>query len=72
MRSFESELSPKTEIARVQNIDRQSFFSEITRRKNLFREFRKFKRRKQRLWNIVVTERAKKEMADQEAEMGKR
>ena len=47
-------------------------FREMMRRKNLLREFKKFKKRKQRLWNIVVTERAKKEMADQEAERGKR
>ena len=44
----------------------------MVRRKNLLHQFKKWKKRKQRLWSIVVTERAKKEMAEQEAERGKR
>jgi hypothetical protein len=41
-------------------------FSNIVRRRNLLRQFRIWKIRKRKLWAIVVTERAKKEMADQE------
>ena len=39
---------------------------EIEPRKNLLNQFRVWKMLKRRHWNIVVTERAKKEMADRE------
>ena len=39
---------------------------ELVRRKNLLRKFKLWKKRKQRLWSIVVTERAKKEMIKEE------
>ena len=41
-------------------------FRELVRRKNLLRKFKLWKKRKQRLWSIVVTERAKKEMIKEE------
>jgi len=42
---------------------------EEERRKNLLNQFRLWKLLKRKHWNIVVTERAKKEMADQEQSM---
>ena len=42
-------------------------FRELVRRKNLLQMFKVWKKRKQRLWSIVVTERAKKEMIKEEA-----
>ena len=41
-------------------------FREAERRKNLLNQFRLWKLLKRKHWNIVVTERAKKEMADRE------
>ncbi|XP_040581194.1 uncharacterized protein [Lepeophtheirus salmonis] len=43
---------------------------ELAHRKSLYHQFRKWKKRRRKLWNIVVTERAKKEMADQEINGG--
>ena len=40
---------------------------ELVRRKNLLQMFKLWKKRKQRLWSIVVTERAKKEMIKEDA-----
>ena len=46
----------------------KSFYTcrEAERRKNLLHQFRLWKLLKRKHWNIVVTERAKKEMADQD------
>ena len=46
-----------------------AFFREEERQKNLLNQFRLWKLLKRKHWNIVVTERAKKEMADQEQSM---
>jgi len=45
---------------------------EIQQRKNLLNQFRKWKKRKRKTFNIVVTERARREMADQEEEKNKK
>jgi len=45
---------------------------EIEERKNLLNQFRKWKKRKRKTFNIVVTERARREMADQEEEKNKK
>ena len=46
-----------------------AFPREEERQKNLLNQFRLWKLLKRKHWNIVVTERAKKEMADQEQSM---
>lgn len=46
--------------------------TEIEERKNLLNQFRKWKKRKRKTFNIVVTERARREMADQEEEKNKK
>merc|ERR1712013_759498 len=44
----------------------------IEEQKNLLNQFRKWKKRKRKTFNIVVTERAKREMAEQEEEKNKK
>lgn len=45
---------------------------EIEERKNLLNQFRKWKKRKRKVFNIVVTERSRREMAEQEEEKNKK
>jgi len=45
---------------------------EIKERKNLFNQYRKWKKLKVKTFNIVVTERARREMADQEEKKNKK
>jgi len=45
---------------------------DIEETKALLNQFRKWKKRKRKTYNIVVTERARREMADQEAEKNKK
>jgi len=45
---------------------------EIEERKNLLNQFRKWKKRKRKTFNIVVTERSRREMAEQEEEKNKK
>jgi len=45
---------------------------EIHQRRNLLNQFRKWKKGKRKTFNIVVTERARREMADQEEEKNKK
>jgi len=45
---------------------------EIEDRKNLLNQFRKWKKRKRKTFNIVVTERSRREMAEQEEEKNKK
>ena len=47
-------------------------FQEIEERKNLLNQFRKWKKRKRKTFNIVVTERSRREMAEQEEEKNKK
>ncbi|XP_059095683.1 uncharacterized protein LOC131890364 [Tigriopus californicus] len=50
--------------------DKQTSDSDRQFRRNLFYQFRKWKKRRRRRWEIVVTERAKKEMAEQDHTIG--
>ena len=45
---------------------------EIEERRNLLNQFRKWKKRKRKTFNIVVTERSRREMAEQEEEKNKK
>jgi len=45
---------------------------EVQERKNLLNQFRKWKKRKRKTFNIVVTERSRREMAEQEEEKNKK
>jgi len=45
---------------------------DIEERKNLLNQFRKWKKRKRKTFNIVVTERSRREMAEQEEEKNKK
>ena len=47
-------------------------YREAERRKNLLHQFRLWKLLKRKHWNIVVTERAKKEMADRDQDQMRR
>jgi len=45
---------------------------EIQEQKNLLNQFRKWKKRKRKTFNVIVTDRAKREMAEQEEEKNKK
>ena len=45
---------------------------EIQEQKNLLDQFRKWKKRKRKTFNVIVTDRAKREMAEQEEEKNKK
>ena len=47
-------------------------FQEIEERKNLLDQFRQWKKRKRKSFNIFVTERARREMADQDEQKNKK
>ena len=53
-------------------VNLKKLLKEIEERKNLLNQFRKWKKRKRKTFNIVVTERARREMADQEEEKNKK
>ena len=61
---------------RVDNLDiYEAFFhfsQEMEERKNLLDQFRQWKKRKRKSFNISVTERARREMADQDEQKNKK
>ena len=48
------------------------FLQEMEERKNLLDQFRQWKERKRKSFNISVTERARREMADQDEQKNKK
>jgi hypothetical protein len=53
-------------------MDITTIFQEMKERKNLLDQFRKWKKRKRKSFNIFVTERARREMADQDEQKNKK
>ena len=53
-------------------MDVTTIFQEIEERKNLLDQFRQWKKRKRKSFNIFVTERARREMADQDEQKNKK
>ena len=67
-------LSHKVELSNYNIYPVHAFnpFQDIEERKNLLIQFRKWKKRKRKTFNIVVTERSRREMAEQEEEKNKK
>jgi hypothetical protein len=53
-------------------MDITTIFQEIEEQKNLLDQFRQWKKRKRKSFNIHVTERARREMADQDEQKNKK